>query len=197
MRSTMERSLALNPTNFGMTVMHTCLLVYKRIREIYADSFQAAASTEFAKLLKLANLLAELFHIKQLEVRQGILILHRAGIRFAVELTLDDPSAAPKDLMYLSVIQQFVPQLLAQDMLDVFHFLKFIDQATLPSRADEWQPLFSYRNSLEIALRQSCRRRFHNEIKFDNFCNGFSLQVRILMICPTTLHNRNQRTRYL
>ncbi|XP_034482556.1 cohesin subunit SA-2-like [Drosophila innubila] len=161
MRSTMEHSLAMNPTNFGMTVMHTCLLVYKRIRVTYADSFQAAASTEFAKLLKLANLLAELFHIKQLEVRQGILILHRAGIRFAVEMTLDDPSAAPKDLLYLNVIQQFVPQLLAQDMLDVFNFLKFIDQTR---RADEWQPLFSYRNCLEIAIRQSCRREDLNDI---------------------------------
>ncbi|KAM8709513.1 hypothetical protein ACLKA7_016335 [Drosophila subpalustris] len=164
LRATMERSLAMNPTNFGMTVMHTCLLVYKRIRETYSNSVQAAASMEFAQLLRLANLLAELFHIKQLEVRQGILILHRAGIRFAAELTLDDPSAAPRDLLYLSVLQQFVPQLLAQDMLDVFNFLQFIDQTSLPSRADEWQPLLSYRNSLEIALRQSCRREDLNDI---------------------------------
>ncbi|KAH8370874.1 hypothetical protein KR093_005279, partial [Drosophila rubida] len=148
MRATMERSLSLNPTNFGMTVMHTCLLVYKRVRAIYPNPFQASASIDFNKLLKLARLLAELFYIKPLEVRPGVAILHRAGIRFAVELTPDDPSAAPKDLLYLNVVQQFVPQLLAQDIRDVLEFMKFIEQAPLPSRSDEWQPLFAYRNCL-------------------------------------------------
>ncbi|XP_060657565.1 cohesin subunit SA-2 [Drosophila nasuta] len=158
MRATMERSLSMNPTNFGMTVMHTCLLVYRRIRTNYPNAFQAAASPDFNKLLKLAKLLAELFYIKPLEVRSGVAILHRAGIRFAVEITPDDPSAAPKDLLYLSVVQQFVPQLLDQDIRDVLESMKFIEQAPLPSRSDEWQPLFSYRNSLEISLRVGSRR---------------------------------------
>ncbi|KAH8302653.1 hypothetical protein KR044_009264, partial [Drosophila immigrans] len=148
MRATMERSLSINPTNFGMTVMHTCLLVYKRIRANYANPSQAAASVEFNKLLMLARLLSELFFIKPLEARPGVTILHRAGIRFAVELAPDNPSAAPKDLLYLNVVQQFVPQLLGQDIRDVLEFMKFIDQTPLPSRSDEWQPLFSYRNCL-------------------------------------------------
>ncbi|XP_064546305.1 cohesin subunit SA-2 [Drosophila montana] len=159
LRATLERCLSVNPVNCGMTVMHTCLLVYKRIRFAYPNAVEAAASTDFADLLKLANLLAELFNAKQLEIRSGVVILHRAGIRYAAEIMPDDPTSPPENLLYLSVLQQFVPQLLAQDMLDVLKFVQFIDQVALPtSRADEWQPLVAYRNALEIALVQSCRR---------------------------------------
>lgn len=159
--------MSVNPTNFGMTVMHTCLLVYNGVREIHKDHAQAVDSVEFARLIRLANLLAELFNVKQLAVRPGILILHRAGIRFAVEFTLDDPFAAPKDLLYLTVMQQFVPQLLAQDMLDIYKYLQFIEYAPLPSsRVDTWQPLSSYRNTLLIALRQSCYRELRLEQKW-------------------------------
>ncbi|KAH8408105.1 hypothetical protein KR222_003869, partial [Zaprionus bogoriensis] len=162
MRATMEHSLSTNPTNFGMTVMHTCLLVYRRIRRTHQQFAQAAASVEFAKLVRLANRLAELFNVKQLAVRPGVLILHRAGIRFAAEHLSDDPLAAPKELLYLGVLQQFVPQLLAQDMLDVVRYLlQYIEHAPLPSSpVEEWQPLYLYRNALMHALRQSCRREF-------------------------------------
>lgn len=160
MRATMEHSLTVNPTNYGMTVMHTCLLVYKRIRLAHEDQSKAFVSVDFARLIRLANLLAELFNVKQLAVRSGILILHRAGIRFAVECNPADPVAPPKNLLYLTVVQQFVPQLLAQDMLDIYKFLQFIEYAPLPtSPVDDWQPLTSYRNALVMALRQSCRRR--------------------------------------
>lgn len=159
MRAAMEHVLSVNPTNFGMTVMHTCLLVYNRIKETYKDYAHSVVSVDFARLIRLANLLAELFNVKQLAVRPGILILHRAGIRFAVEFSPDDPIAAPKNLLYLTVVQQFVPQLLAQDMLDIYKFLQFIEHAPLPSSpVDSWQPLSSYRNTLHIALRQSCYR---------------------------------------
>ncbi|EDW68829.2 uncharacterized protein Dvir_GJ12471 [Drosophila virilis] len=159
LRATLERCLSVNPVNCGMTVMHTCLLVYKRVRDAYPNAVEAAASTDFADLLKLANLLAEPFNAKQLEVRSGVVILHRAGIRYAAEIMPDDPTSPPENLLYLSVLQQFVPQLLAQDMLDMLKFVQFIDQVALPtSRADEWQPLVAYRNALEIALVQSCRR---------------------------------------
>lgn len=154
-RSTMERCLATNATNFGMTVMHTCLMAYMCVRDKFPDFSQAVASTEFEKLLKLAKLLAELFHINPLEVREGILILHRAGINFATGSTPKDSNAAPKDLMYLKVIQQFVPQLLTQDVLDILNFLQIINQDPLPSHAEEWQPMLSYRRSLEIALRRT------------------------------------------
>lgn len=164
MRATMEHSLSVNPTNYGMTVMHTCLLVYKRIRLAHEDHSKALVSVDFVRLIRLANLLAELFNVKRLMVRPGILILHRAGIRFAVECTPEDPVAAPKNLLYLTVVQQFVPQLLAQDMLDIYKFLQLIDYAPLPtSPVDAWQPLTAYRNALVMALRQSCRRRLRLE----------------------------------
>ncbi|TDG47359.1 hypothetical protein AWZ03_006218 [Drosophila navojoa] len=159
LRSTLERCLSVNPTNFGMTLMHTCLLVYKRVRLAFPDPQLAAASSDFADLLKLADVLAEVFNTKQLEVRSGVLVLHRAGIRFAAEEVSADATRPPKDLLFLTVIQQFVPQLLAQDMMDVLKSLEVFDHGTLPqNRTNDWLPLLTYRNTLELALMQSCRR---------------------------------------
>ncbi|ALC42850.1 SA-2 [Drosophila busckii] len=159
MRSTLEHCLSINATNFGMTLMHTCMLVYKRIRAAHKDAIEASASPEFANLLKLAELLGEVFNIKLLDSRPGVLVLHRAGISFAAELKPQDPANAPENLLFLSVIQQFVPQLLAQDMFEVLQFMQGINEAALLSnRSAAWEPYLSYRNCLEISLMQSCRR---------------------------------------
>ncbi|EDV96423.1 GH15208 [Drosophila grimshawi] len=155
MRSLMERSIAMNPPNFGMTLMHTILMVYKRIRVNYPDASVAATSLDFAELIRLAEMLAEQLNSSQLEARQSVVVLHRAGIRFASD-------HQNSNLLFLSVTQQFIPQLLAQDMLDVHRFLNTNYPSNLSNSSTEyWLSLVSYRNALDIAIAKSCRRDFH------------------------------------
>ncbi|XP_064538409.1 cohesin subunit SA-2-like isoform X1 [Drosophila montana] len=158
LHATLERCMSINMINFGMALMHTCLLVYKRIRADHASPVQAADSAQFAKLINMARLFGDLLSQNLIKSRPAVLILHRAGIRYATEWSTD-LAEVPANLLYLKVLRQFVPQLLAEDMLDVLNYLDASSIRDRPTSCPNgWEPLLAYRNSLESALNQSCRR---------------------------------------
>ncbi|EDW76623.1 uncharacterized protein Dwil_GK14566 [Drosophila willistoni] len=165
LNATMEHASKINIINYGMTILHTCLCVYKKIKEANDGvSSHITQSTEFIELIQLARRLADTFNLNLLKNRSGVVTLHRAGILFVSEIAPDRPTAAPDNLPFLRILEEFVPQLLSQDKLDILNFLECIEEPALPSCSPEdWQPLTNYRMALEMALKKSCRRREFNE----------------------------------
>ncbi|XP_034657913.1 cohesin subunit SA-1 [Drosophila subobscura] len=151
MRSAMEKALDVNATNYGMTLMHTCLLVFSRVMN---------GEEQLEDLLKLAKRLAETLSGDLLNSRKGVLALHRAGIYFAAQRQENSlVGSPPQSLLYLSVLEKFVLQLLSQDKIVILKLLSEQIPAELPScRREEWKPLECYRTALELALKFSCRR---------------------------------------
>ncbi|KAH8315795.1 hypothetical protein KR067_004999, partial [Drosophila pandora] len=154
MRAAMERAVDINCVNYGMTVLHSLLLVYKRIMANYLDdSERVAHSDEFTHLISLAKRLAQTFNPNLVENRRGVLTLHRAGIMYVLESVPCDPTAAPKHLIFLRVIQEFVPQILVQDKPNIQKFLERIEEPSLPScRKEVWLPLEGYRFALNTKV---------------------------------------------
>ncbi|KAH8297679.1 hypothetical protein KR054_005291, partial [Drosophila jambulina] len=151
MRAAMERAMDINPVNYGMTMLHTCLLPFKRIMsDVNDDGVRAMSTLEFRQLQNLARRLGENFNTDLLKNRHSVNALHRAGILYVMESMSDGAAtAAPKNLLFLSVLKEFVPQLLHQDRVSVAKFLLRIEQPALPSVSrDEWQPLEEYRGAL-------------------------------------------------
>ncbi|XP_068151069.1 cohesin subunit SA-2 [Drosophila tropicalis] len=166
LNATMELALKINIINYGMTILHTCLCVYKKIKEMGNDEVAnpITQSTEFIELIQLARRLAETFNSNLLKNRSAVVTLHRAGILFVSEIAPNRPTAAPDNLPFLRILEEFVPQLLSQDKLDILTFLECIEEPALPSCSrQDWEPLTNYRMALEMALRKSCRRREFNE----------------------------------
>ncbi|XP_017098473.2 cohesin subunit SA-2 isoform X2 [Drosophila bipectinata] len=155
MRAAMERAVDINCVNYGMTVLHSLLLYYRRIMANYKDDPERVVdSDEFTHLLSLARRLAETFNPSLVENRRGVLTLHRAGIMFVLESVPSDPTSAPKNLIFLRVIQEFVPQILVQDKQNIREFLDGIEEPSLPScRREMWQPLEEYRSALNQKVR--------------------------------------------
>ncbi|XP_041450501.1 cohesin subunit SA-1 isoform X2 [Drosophila obscura] len=160
MRSAMEKALDINATNYGMTLMHTCMRVFSRVQK---------GQESLEDLLKLCNRLAETLNSDLLKSRKAVLALHRAGIYFASQRQEDSVAGAPPDmLLFLSVLEVFVPQLLSQDKIVILKLLRTKIPAELPScRREQWKPLECYRMSLELALKLSCRRLEYESMEQD------------------------------
>ncbi|XP_016993844.2 cohesin subunit SA-2 isoform X1 [Drosophila takahashii] len=151
MRSSMEQALRINPVHYGMTIFHTCLQLYQKImNDNNDDGPRAFGSPEFSELMNLAKRLGETLISNRIQNRESVITLHRAGIMYVLESLPNEPTAAPKNLLFLSVLQAFVPQLLGQDKNGILELLQKIEQPDLPScNREEWQPLEGYRSVLE------------------------------------------------
>ncbi|KAH8234623.1 hypothetical protein KR032_000742, partial [Drosophila birchii] len=151
MRTAMEQAMDINPVNYGMTMLHTCLVPFKQIMtDVNHEGVRAKSTLEFRQLLNLAHRLSENYNNNLLKNRHSVNALHRAGILYVMESMSDDAAtAAPKNLLFLSVLKEFVPQLLNQDRVTVAKFLQRIEEPSLPSvNREEWQPLEEYRSAL-------------------------------------------------
>ncbi|KAH8375664.1 hypothetical protein KR200_006533, partial [Drosophila serrata] len=151
MRAAMERAMEINPVNYGMTMLHTCLLPFKQMMmDVNHDGVRAVSTLEFRQLLSLARRLGENYNTDLLKNRHSVNALHRAGILYVLESVSDVAGiGAPKNVLFLRVLKEFVPQLLNQDRVCVAKFLQRIEQPSLPSvDREEWQPLVDYRSAL-------------------------------------------------
>ncbi|XP_050741984.1 cohesin subunit SA-2 [Drosophila biarmipes] len=156
LRCSMELTIKVNAIHYGMTVFHTGLLLYKKIMDDNGgNSVRAAGSPEFLELISLATRLAETLSSHPYRNRNAMITLHKAGIMYAKESVPDQPTAAPKNLLFLRVMQMFVPQLLKQDKVKILELLQTIEQPALPScNREEWEPLEGYRSALGASGRR-------------------------------------------
>lgn len=133
-----------------MTLLHTCLLPFKRIMaDVNHDGVRAISTLEFPQLTNLARRLGETYNSDLLKNRDSVTALHRAGILYIMESMADVPIAAPRNITFFHVLKEFVPQVLHQDRVTLVRFLQRIEQPALPSgNREEWQPLEEYRSAL-------------------------------------------------
>ncbi|XP_039299728.1 cohesin subunit SA-1-like, partial [Nilaparvata lugens] len=100
---------------------------------------------------ELAKRFALSFGLDAIKNREAITALHRDGILYAVQTgdSVEDPTGPPPNLPFLEILTEFTNKLLKQDKRIVLNFLDRRITAGMPSsRGEDWQPVFTYRNSL-------------------------------------------------
>ncbi|XP_073407753.1 cohesin subunit SA-3 isoform X3 [Dendrobates tinctorius] len=121
------------------------------------DSSDRRFSATFMEIRDLARRFALLLGPDQIRNRQDIVLLHKEGIQFCLQAA---PGAqwSPQSLLFLDVLCEFSPKLLAQDKAVLLHYLEEMCQQCVPSMMapgapkegdDIWAPLIVYKRSLD------------------------------------------------
>lgn len=148
-KATLGKAREINKVNFAMTLLLSLITVFKSLQEQSDDGVVSKSSQEFIDLKELAKRFALTFGFDALKNRDSVAAIHRGGIYFAANKQPDDPVRAPTRLLFLEVLNEFNYKLLKQDKKVIMAFLDKVIPPGMPSsRAEEWQPLILYRNSL-------------------------------------------------
>ncbi|TDG41056.1 hypothetical protein AWZ03_012523 [Drosophila navojoa] len=154
--STLEHCMLINTVDLSMVLMHSLLLLYRRIMGAFDSPVQASDSLQFGKLISMSKMFSHLFSFDPVKTHPAVLILHRAGIVYATEGT-EDAWNAPENLFYLKVVRQFVYLLQADDITDILGLLDSSLIGKQPNTSPEWEALHYYRDSLVAAHNQNRR----------------------------------------
>ncbi|XP_017860100.1 PREDICTED: cohesin subunit SA-1 [Drosophila arizonae] len=148
-KATLGKAREINKVNFAMTLLLSLITVFKSLQEQSDDGIVSKSSQEFIDLKELAKRFALTFGFDALKNRESVAAIHRGGIYFAANKQPDDPVRAPTRILFLEVLNEFNYKLLKQDKKVIMAFLDKVIPPGMPSsRAEEWQPLILYRNSL-------------------------------------------------
>ncbi|XP_030376965.1 cohesin subunit SA-1 [Scaptodrosophila lebanonensis] len=148
-KATLGKAREINKVNFAMTLLLSLITVFKSLQDQSEDGMVAKNSQEFTDLKELAKRFALTFGFDAIKNRESVAAIHRGGIYFAANKQPDDPVRAPTRLLFLEVLNEFNYKLLKQDKKVIMGFLDKVIPPGMPSsRAEEWQPLVLYRNSL-------------------------------------------------
>lgn len=148
-KATLGKAREINKVNFSLTLLLSLIAVFKDLQAQNDNGVISKSSHDFSELKELAKRFALTFGFDAIKNREPIIALHRAGILFAVHDIPEDPSAAPSRLLFLEVLNEFNNKLLKQDKKVILNFLDRRVSPGIPSsKAEEWQPLVLYRNSL-------------------------------------------------
>ncbi|KAH8329283.1 hypothetical protein KR074_006906 [Drosophila pseudoananassae] len=148
-KATLGKAREINKVNFAMTLLLSLITVFKSLQEQSDGGMVSKSSQEFVDLKELAKRFALTFGFDAIKNRESVAAIHRGGIYFAANKQPDDPVRAPTRILFLEVLNEFNHKLLKQDKKVIMAFLDKIIPPGMPSsRAEEWQPLVMYRNSL-------------------------------------------------
>lgn len=145
-KSTLGKVREVNKVTCARTMGNSLMKLFEEMNENDVPRH----NPDFAALKELAKRFALSFGLDSLKNRDAITTLHRDGIVYAVsDVPIDDPSGAPPKLLFLEVLAEFTNKLLKQDKRQILSFLEQrIPAGMCNTRADDWQPLVSYRTSL-------------------------------------------------
>ncbi|XP_055376196.1 cohesin subunit SA-2 [Condylostylus longicornis] len=148
-KTTLGKVREINKINFSMTLCLSLVTAFKELQQLSENNITGKLLQEFNELKELAKRFALSFGLDAVKNREPMIALHRAGILFAVQEIPEDPVAAPSNLLFLDILNEFTNKLIKQDKKVMLSFLdRRISPGMPSSRSDEWQPLVSYRNSL-------------------------------------------------
>lgn len=177
-KATLGKAREINKINFALTLLLSLIAVFKELLQQSENGIISKNSHDFSDLKELAKRFALTFGFDAIKNREPVIALHRAGILFAVGDVPEDPVAAPTRLLFLEVLNEFNNKLLKQDKKVILSFLdRRISPAMPSSRAEEWQPLALYRNSLlhgetdqaPVAKRAYARKRREHDDEYDDY----------------------------
>ncbi|XP_039276310.1 LOW QUALITY PROTEIN: cohesin subunit SA-1-like [Nilaparvata lugens] len=149
-KTTLGKAREINKTNCAKTMISSLISLYKDLQKDSNIRINRQLE-EFSSLKELAKRFALSFGLDAIKNREAITALHRDGILYAVQTgdSVEDPTGPPPNLPFLEILTEFTNKLLKQDKRIVLNFLDRRITAGMPSsRGEDWQPVFTYRNSL-------------------------------------------------
>ncbi|XP_065924838.1 cohesin subunit SA-1 isoform X1 [Magallana gigas] len=173
-KATLGKAREINKVSTAKTLALSLTQLYK---ELQMEMGAVDRSSEaFQSLKELSRRFALSFGLDQVKNREAVAAMHKEGIVFSLHVDEHhDLSTPPPNLSFLEVICEFTNKLMKQDKKVVLHYLdKHLPGGMMPqSRSEEWQSLFTYRNSLSqgdgevhpITLKQATQRRYANKRK--------------------------------
>ncbi|EEB15722.1 Cohesin subunit SA-1, putative [Pediculus humanus corporis] len=148
-KHTVGKTREINKTSCAITMVNSLITLFQQLQR--ENSKINKQSEEYLNIKELAKRFALSFGLDAIRNREAITVLHRDGIRFAVNPleNIDDPTGPPPNILFLDIISEFTNKLLKQDKRLVLQFLDRKIHTGMPSsRGEDWQPLVSYRNTL-------------------------------------------------
>ncbi|XP_025079886.1 cohesin subunit SA-1-like isoform X2 [Pomacea canaliculata] len=168
-KATLSKAREINKVNTAKTLAMSLTQLYK---ELQAEQGEIDRSSDaFQSIKELARRFSLSFGLDQVKNREAVAAMHREGIVFS--LTLPENSqpttGAPPNLSFMEVLCEFTNKLMKQDKKTVLNYLnKHLAGGVPANHGDEWQPLWTYRNSLlqgeeqinPITLKQASAKRY-------------------------------------
>ncbi|VDO99604.1 unnamed protein product [Soboliphyme baturini] len=110
------------------------------------------SSEKFVNLRELAKRLALSLGPDAIRSREIVANIHKEGIDFALgigqPMILAEPPRLPRNLVFFDVLTEFTHKLVKQDKRTLLSYLEKHTSLLDITDTQEWQPFFSYRNSL-------------------------------------------------
>ncbi|RUS69912.1 hypothetical protein EGW08_022327, partial [Elysia chlorotica] len=167
---TLSKAREINKVTTSKTLAVSLQQLFK---ELQAEQGTVDRSSDaFQSIKELSRRFALSFGLDQIKNREAVATMHTEGILFSLNPfeNLDKgPDAAPPNLAFLEVLCEFTNKLMKQDKKTVVNYLdKQVEGKIPPVRGEDWQPFFTYRNSLmqgetdwnPITLRQAAQKRY-------------------------------------
>lgn len=149
-KATLGKAREINKSNCALTMIVSLTTVFQELPKVNSWMVDRT-SDEFNALKDLAKRFALSFGLDAVRNREAITALHREGILFAVNPleNSEDPTGPPPNLTFLEILAEFTNKLLKQDKRVVLQYLDHRVASAVPSsQGAQWQPLYTYRNSL-------------------------------------------------
>lgn len=151
-KATLGKAREINKVNCALTMIVSLTTVFAELPKVDDSTWMVERQCdEFNALKDLAKRFALSFGLDAIKNREAITALHREGILFAVNPleNLEDPTGPPPNLTFLEILAEFTNKLLKQDKRVVLQYLDHRVASAVPSsQGAQWQPLYTYRNSL-------------------------------------------------
>ncbi|KAK6195975.1 hypothetical protein SNE40_001290 [Patella caerulea] len=181
-KATLSKSREINKVLTAKTLALSLTQLYKELQN--EQGTIERSSDVFQSIKELSRRFALSFGLDQVKNREAVAAMHKEGIVFSLQPADGDPEGhVPPNLPFLEVLCEFTNKLMKQDKKVVLGYLdNHIPGGFAAARGDEWQPYFTYRNSLTqgdgeinpITLKQATQKRFGKR-KADTF-NDESLE---------------------
>ncbi|XP_037542617.1 cohesin subunit SA-2 [Nematolebias whitei] len=150
MKETMSRTRQVNKMESARTLALCLQQLFVALRREQESSSRAQPEVQtFSSIKELARRFALTFG-DVVKFRECVVMIHRNGIEFVFQESLQAPdAAAPLYLSYLTILSEFSSKLLKPDKKTVFSYLqKHTAEHIIDLREELWQPLLYYRVSL-------------------------------------------------
>ncbi|KAI2803808.1 Cohesin subunit SA-2 [Blomia tropicalis] len=153
-KTTLGKTREINKVMCAKTMATALISVFLELRNENPMNPNAFTKQDesFQSLKELAKRFALSFGLDNMKNRDAVAALHREGIHFTFN-TLENPEnplGPPPNLPFLEIIIEFSNKLIKIDKKTVLSYLdRYVKKAMPGVHNDEWQPLISYRASLQ------------------------------------------------
>ncbi|XP_059146359.1 cohesin subunit SA-1-like isoform X2 [Physella acuta] len=174
---TLSKAREINKVTTSKTLAISLQQLFKELQAEHGDVDRS--SDAFQSIKELSRRFALSFGLDQIKNREAVATMHTEGIMFSLtpfENFDKGPNAAPPNLAFLEVLCEFTNKLMKQDKKTVVNYLDKQVEGKIPQvRQEDWQPFFTYRNSLmqgetdwnPITLKQAAQKRYGRKNRQD------------------------------